>query len=81
MPAARRASAFGTMVASISLAFAAGPLLSGALVATVGWRVLVVVALPFTLIAVLLALRWVPLDPSRHGDWRALDLVGQHSGR
>jgi MFS family permease len=76
MPEARRASAFGTMVASISLAFAAGPLLGGALVATVGWRALFVVAVPFTLIAILLALRWVPPDPPREGSRRALDMVG-----
>jgi MFS family permease len=76
MPETRRASAFGTMVASISLAFAAGPLLGGALVATVGWRALFVIAVPFTLIAILLALRWVPPDPARDGNRRALDVVG-----
>jgi MFS family permease len=76
MPAARRASAFGTLVASISLAFAAGPLIGGGLVATIGWRALFVVAVPFTLIAILLSLRWVPADPPRHGERRALDGVG-----
>lgn len=76
MPAARRASAFGTLVASISLAFAAGPLIGGVLVATVGWRALFLVAVPVTLLTILLALRWVPPDPPHHGDRRALDIVG-----
>jgi EmrB/QacA subfamily drug resistance transporter len=76
MPAARRASAFGTLVASISLAFAAGPLIGGILVATVGWRALFVVAVPVTLLAILLAQRWVPADPPHHADRRQLDFVG-----
>ena len=76
MPATQRASAFGTMVASMSLAFAAGPLIGGALVATVGWRALFIVAVPFTLLAVLLSLRWVPADPPHTGERRSLDVVG-----
>ena len=76
MPAARRASAFGTMAASISLAFAAGPLIGGALVATVGWRALFVVAVPFTLIAILLSLRWIPPDSPHESSRRSLDGVG-----
>jgi DHA2 family methylenomycin A resistance protein-like MFS transporter len=76
MPAARRASAFGTMVASMSLAFAAGPLIGGVLVATVGWRALFIVAVPFTIMAVLLSLRWVPADPVHTGERRSLDVVG-----
>lgn len=76
MPAARRTSAFGTMVASISLAFAAGPLIGGVLVATIGWRALFVVAVPFTMGAILLSLRWVPSDPPHTGERGALDMVG-----
>lgn len=76
MPAARRASAFGTMFAAMSLSFAAGPLIGGALVATVGWRALFVVAMPFTLTAVLLAPRWIPADPVHTGSRRSLDSVG-----
>lgn len=76
MPAARRASAFGTLVASISLAFAAGPLLGGVLVATIGWRALFLVAVPITLLVIVLSLRWVPPDPPHHGARRALDVVG-----
>jgi DHA2 family methylenomycin A resistance protein-like MFS transporter len=76
MPVTRRASAFGTLVASISLAFAAGPLIGGVLVATVGWRALFIVAVPVTLIAVLLSQRWVPPDPPDSGNRRSLDIVG-----
>jgi DHA2 family methylenomycin A resistance protein-like MFS transporter len=76
IPAARRASAFGSMVGAMSLAFAAGPLLGGALVATVGWRALFVVAVPFTVLAALLALAWVPSDPPHAGARRSLDVVG-----
>jgi DHA2 family methylenomycin A resistance protein-like MFS transporter len=76
MPAARRASAFGMLVATISLAFAAGPLIGGVLVATVGWRALFLVAVPFTVLSIISSLRWVPDDPPHHGGRRRLDLVG-----
>jgi MFS transporter, DHA2 family, methylenomycin A resistance protein len=76
MPATRRASAFGTLVASISLSFAAGPLIGGVLVATIGWRALFLVAVPVTLLAVLLSRRWVPSDPPDTGNRRSLDVVG-----
>jgi MFS family permease len=76
MPAARRASAFGTLVASISLSFAAGPLIGGVLVATIGWRALFIVAVPATLLAVLLSRRWVPADPIHDGNRRQLDVIG-----
>jgi DHA2 family methylenomycin A resistance protein-like MFS transporter len=76
MPANRRASAFGTLVASISLAFAAGPLIGGVLVATVGWRAMFLVAVPVTLLTVLLSRRWVPPDPPHDGKRRSLDIVG-----
>jgi DHA2 family methylenomycin A resistance protein-like MFS transporter len=76
MPAARRASAYGTMVGAMSLSFAAGPLLGGVLVATIGWRSLFVVAVPFTILAALLALRWIPNDPPHAGGRRTLDGVG-----
>ncbi|WP_037605909.1 MFS transporter [Streptacidiphilus rugosus] len=49
-----------------SLASAAvGPVLGGALAATLGWRAVFAVNIPVALVALLLALRWVPADEPR----------------
>ncbi|MEY9844475.1 MFS family permease [Streptacidiphilus sp. BW17] len=48
-------------LASLSSA-AVGPVLGGALAATLGWRAVFAVNIPLALVALLLALRWVPGD-------------------
>jgi MFS family permease len=49
-----------------SLASAAvGPVLGGALAATLGWRAVFAVNIPAAVVGLLLALRWAPKDPPR----------------
>lgn len=55
VPADRRARAFGTLGAAMSLAAALGPPLGGMLVALGGWRAIFLVNVPIVLGAVLLA--------------------------
>lgn len=60
IPADRRARAFGTMGATLSLAAALGPPLGGLIVAFGGWRAIFLVNLPLVLAALLLAWREIP---------------------
>ncbi len=64
IPSARRARAFGTMGASLSLAAALGPPLGGLIVALGGWHAIFLVNVPVVLAALLLASRHVPTQPS-----------------
>ena len=63
-----RARAFGTLGASIGLSTAIGPVLGGVLISLagpdLGWRLVFFVNLPVGVVAVLLALRLLPDDPS-----------------
>ncbi|MBL8698246.1 MAG: MFS transporter [Alphaproteobacteria bacterium] len=60
IPAARRARAFGTMGAALSLAAALGPPLGGAIVAAGGWRAIFLINVPVVLAALLLARAAIP---------------------
>lgn len=51
VPGPRRGRAFGVLATALALAAAVGPVLGGALVETLGWRTLFLVALPAGLLA------------------------------
>ncbi|MFG3099231.1 MFS transporter [Streptomyces sp. NPDC048182] len=70
-----RARAIGTWGAVVGLSMAAGPLVGGVLVESVGWRSVFWVNLPVGLAALLLTLRFVP--ESRAPKARRADPVGQ----
>ncbi|KUN77517.1 MFS transporter [Streptomyces griseoruber] len=70
-----RARAIGVWGAVVGISMAAGPLLGGALVDSVGWRAIFWVNLPVGLAALLLTLRFVP--ESRAPRARRPDPVGQ----
>jgi EmrB/QacA subfamily drug resistance transporter len=70
-----RARAIGVWGGVVGISMAAGPLVGGALVDTVGWRSIFWVNLPVGLAALLLTLRWVP--ESRAAKARRVDPVGQ----
>ncbi|MGY5056359.1 MFS transporter [Streptomyces sp. 900105755] len=70
-----RARAIGVWGAVVGISMAAGPLVGGLLVESVGWRAIFWVNLPVGLAAVLLTLRFVPA--SRAPKARRPDPVGQ----
>ncbi|GGU08180.1 MFS transporter [Streptomyces lateritius] len=72
---AARARAIGVWGGVVGVSMAAGPVVGGVLVQTVGWRAIFWVNLPVALVALLLTLRYVP--ESRAPRARRLDPVGQ----
>ena len=74
--APRRARAFGTMGASLSLAAALGPPLGGLIVAGGGWRAIFLVNAPVVLAALWLAARHVPAQPAPEQSRPPFDLAG-----
>ncbi|WP_328298537.1 MFS transporter [Streptomyces sp. NBC_00435] len=70
-----RARAIGVWGAVVGVAMAAGPLIGGLLVDTVGWRSIFWINLPVGLLALALTLRYVPESRADHP--RAPDPVGQ----
>ncbi|MEU6480840.1 MFS transporter [Streptomyces sp. NPDC047017] len=70
-----RARAIGVWGAVVGISMAAGPLVGGLLVESVGWRSIFWLNLPVVLVAVLLTLRFVP--ESRAPRARRPDPVGQ----
>jgi len=71
----QRAAAMGTWGAISGLAVAAGPLLGGILVETLGWRAIFWVNIPIVVLAVLVARRY--LTESRAPHPRRIDAPGQ----
>src|SRR4051794_35847372 len=70
-----RARAIGIWGAAFGVSMAAGPLLGGLLVQTIGWRSIFWVNLPFGILALILTARFVP--ESRAERPRRFDLVAQ----
>jgi EmrB/QacA subfamily drug resistance transporter len=70
-----RARAIGIWGAAFGVSMAAGPLLGGLLVETIGWRSIFWVNLPFGILALFLTARFVP--ESRAERPRRFDLVAQ----
>jgi len=70
-----RARAVGFWAAGASVALSAGPLVGGALIATLGWRAIFFINVPIGLLGVRLALRYARETPPAPG--HRLDLPGQ----
>lgn len=70
-----RARAIGAWGAVVGISMAAGPLVGGLLVDTVGWRSIFWINLPVGLLALALTLRYVPESRAEHP--RRPDPVGQ----
>lgn len=71
-----RARAVGMWTAAGSVAIAAGPVLGGVLIATMGWRSIFLINVPLCVVGVALTMRSVA--PSAHGDaTHHLDPLGQ----
>ncbi|MEU9417013.1 MFS transporter [Streptomyces sp. NPDC048272] len=70
-----RARAIGVWGAVVGISMAAGPLIGGLLVDTVGWRSIFWINLPIGLLALVLTLRYVPESRAAHA--RRPDPVGQ----
>ena len=76
IPADRRARAFGTMGAVLSLAAALGPPLGGLIVALGGWRAIFLVNIPVVLAALVLAWREIPRHIPSERAPPTFDLLG-----
>jgi EmrB/QacA subfamily drug resistance transporter len=72
---AERARAIGTWAGVSGLALAIGPLIGGAMVDHLGWQSIFWINVPIGLIAIVVAMLFVPESSSRAG--RSLDLPGQ----
>ncbi|MGI5220713.1 MFS transporter [Nocardia sp. CA-290969] len=72
-----RSRALGSWSATAGVSTALGPVIGGVLVATVGWRSVFLLCLPFAALVVL-ALRWVPESPVPRLR-RRIDLAGHVS--
>ncbi len=70
-----RAQAIGIWGAVVGVSIALGPVLGGALVASVGWRSIFWVNIPIGLAAIVLTARFVPESKALHA--RAIDAIGQ----
>jgi DHA2 family methylenomycin A resistance protein-like MFS transporter len=70
-----RARAVGFWAAGASVALSAGPLVGGALIATLGWRAIFFINVPVGLLGIRLALRYARETPPAPG--HRLDLPGQ----
>ncbi len=75
---AARQRAVGWWGAGGGIALAAGPVVGGLLIETLGWRSLFFINLPVGVIGLWLTARHAPPSPAQHG--RTLDLPGQFSG-
>ncbi|MEV0150750.1 MULTISPECIES: MFS transporter [unclassified Nonomuraea] len=74
-----RARAFGVWGMVAGIAAAAGPVIGGVLVFTVGWRWVFYANVPFGLLGFLLTLRYVPA-PAPSGSRTGLDIPAQVAG-
>jgi len=70
-----RAQAIGVWGAVIGVSMALGPVVGGLLVTTVGWRSIFWINIPVGLVAVVLALRYIPESKAPRA--RRVDVVGQ----
>ena len=70
-----RAQAIGMWAGVSGLALAVGPLIGGVMVDSLGWQSIFFINIPIGLIALTIALRFVP--ESAHREGRTLDLPGQ----
>jgi EmrB/QacA subfamily drug resistance transporter len=80
-PQRERGRAIGTWAAASALTTALGPVVGGWLVDTLSWRAIFFINVPLAVIALLLAVRWVPEsrdEAARGVDWSggALAVVG-----
>jgi EmrB/QacA subfamily drug resistance transporter len=73
--ARERAQAIGIWAGVSGLALAVGPVIGGSMVASLGWQSIFYINIPVGVVAVALALRFVPESSDRAG--RSLDLPGQ----
>ena len=73
-PTAQRGRAIGTWAAASALTTALGPVLGGWLVDSVSWRAIFFINVPLALLALLLALRWIP--ESRNESAAGVDWAG-----
>ena len=70
-----RAQAIGVWGATIGVSFALGPVVGGGLVQSAGWRSIFWINVPICVVAIVLAMRFVPESRAPHA--RRLDPVGQ----
>jgi len=71
------ASALGVLTITGNVSAALGPTLGGFLIVVIGWPAIFLVNVPFTLLAFILALRWLPAD--KPGRLRINDAPGSRS--
>jgi DHA2 family methylenomycin A resistance protein-like MFS transporter len=70
-----RARAVGIYLAGASVALSGGPLVGGALIATLGWRAIFFINVPVALAGIYLTIRWADETPRAHQ--RGIDPPGQ----
>lgn len=72
-----RGRAFGLFGATVGISTAVGPVLGGAILSVASWRWVFFVNVPIGLLAYVLATRWLPKAPRRHGRLRdEVDFAG-----
>ncbi|WP_370943238.1 MFS transporter [Amycolatopsis sp. cg5] len=72
-----RGRAFGLFGATVGISTAVGPVLGGAILSVASWRWVFFVNVPIGLLAFVLATRWLPKAPHRHGKLRdEVDFAG-----